>query len=105
MVLEGLGEQEPRRPALRIVRDEPSGGQEDPITRDCRIRRIRWMAKAFGLKWLVEQACFGKTGVEGLSHTELAQLHKDMEHAYSCAKEGISFEDAGLIRPNYQEAV
>lgn len=43
--------------------------------------------------------------MESLDRHALEALHQDMERARCCAAEGISFEDAGLIRSNYQEAV
>lgn len=98
MVLEGLGEA-PVRPRLRlVVADTPSPAEDDAVTRDCRLKRIRWLAKAYGLRWLVDQHCFGRSGPDCLDCDELVALHNDMERARECAADGISFEDAGLIR-------
>lgn len=99
MVLEGLGEA-PARPRLKLVGAvvQPPEEHEDAVTRDCRLKRIRWLAKAYGLRWLVDQHCFGRSGPDELEAAELAALHADMERARECAAEGISFEDAGLIR-------
>lgn len=98
MVLEGLGEA-PARPRLRLVGAIVTPPEhEDAVTRDCRLKRIRWLAKAYGLRWLVDQHCFGRSGPDELGASELVALHSDMERARECAAEGISYEDAGLIR-------
>lgn len=107
MVLEGLGEREPARPRLRLVGSEPALGlnEDDEITRQHRINRIRWLQKIRGLKWLVDQHCFGQPGMESLSCAALRALHKDMEKAHECISEGIPCEDVGLIRSQYDEAI
>lgn len=47
---------------------------------------------------LIDQATFGLAGIEELDDDALVQLHRDLERARECIQEGISFEDAGLIR-------
>lgn len=97
----------PVKPTLRIVGGPclPPVSVDDAVTRDCRLKRIRWLSKAYRLQWLVDQHCFRLGGPAELNGEALAALHKDMERARACAAEGIPFEDAGLIRSNYQEAV
>lgn len=99
MVLEGLGEA-PARPRLRLVEATaaPSPAEDDAVTRDCRLRRIRWLKKIRELDWLIDQHCFGRLGPECLDHDELIALHNEMERAHECIAEGISLEDVGLIR-------
>lgn len=50
---------------------------------------------------LIDQACFGIAGIEQLDDGDLVQLHMDMDRAEQCMLEGISFEDAGLLRSRY----
>ncbi|HHA2501892.1 TPA: hypothetical protein ACOENT_000062 [Stenotrophomonas maltophilia] len=53
------------------------------------------------MQLLIDQACFGRTGPEALADDELERLHQDLERAQECMLEGISFEDAGLLRTRY----
>jgi hypothetical protein len=47
---------------------------------------------------LVDQAIFGKGSLDKLTDDELVGLHRDLERARECFQEGISLEDAGLLR-------
>lgn len=106
MFMEEFGDVAPARPRLTLVGAAPRvADEDDPVTRQCRLNRIRWLSKAFRLGWLVDQHCFGLAGPDCLDHRALEALHRDMERARACAAEGISYEDAGLIRSNYQEAI
>jgi hypothetical protein len=95
------------KPKLRLVETSPApaADEDDEITRQHRINRVRWLQKIRGLRWLVDQHCFGQPGLESLSGPELRALHRDMEKANDCIREGIPCEDAGLIRSQYEEAV
>lgn len=70
----------------------------DPITREFRLRRIRWVAKYYKLRWLIDQHSFGIKKLEDLDDCKLLDLHRDMEKARECMDEGVSVVDAGLIR-------
>lgn len=50
------------------------------------------------MQMLIDQACFGLPGIESLGDGELVQLHQDLERAAECMRDGVSFEDAGLLR-------
>jgi hypothetical protein len=89
------------RTRLRLVSSPSATAQDDAVTRECRLKRIRWLARAFRLQWLVDQHCFGFPGPDCLEKVDLIALHKDMERARECTAEGISFEDAGLIRASH----
>ncbi len=60
--------------------------------------RRRW---GYAMQVIIDQACFGLAGIEQLDDDALVQLHKDLERAQECMRDGISFEDAGLLRPRY----
>lgn len=89
----------PARPKLRLVTaDDFEAPKSDPVTRDCRLQRVRWLSKTYQLKWLVGQHTFGRSGIDCLEDGELADLHSEMERARECIVEGIPLEDVGLIR-------
>jgi len=50
---------------------------------------------------IIDQACFGLAGIEQLPDEQLIQLHKDLERAQECMRDGVSFEDAGLLKNRY----
>lgn len=62
---------------------------------------IGHLRKRYGLQVLIDQAIFGKGSVERLDDDELIALHKDLERARECMADGITLEDAGLLRSRY----
>lgn len=98
MVLEGLGERLPVKPSLRVVGTTPFQEAPEDTVRECRIKRIKWLAKAYRLQWLVDQHCFGLMRVDHLDSEALKRLHGDMEFARECRVEGTGFDEAGLVR-------
>lgn len=50
---------------------------------------------------IIDQATFGLSSIEDLEDEALIQLHRDLERAQDCMREGISFEDAGLLRSQF----
>lgn len=103
--LRGQAEQ---RPALRVVQQAapatpPASCLMDVVLRESHIRMIRHFRRRWGqpMQLIVDQACFGYMGLEQLPDDELIQLHKDLERAEDCMRDGISFEDAGLLRSRY----
>lgn len=97
--------QSPQKPKLRLITGDdfdsrPSRGM-DPITRESHLRVIRQLRKAFrgfGFELIIAQATIGKTGVEALDDDALIALHRDLDRARECINEGVTFEDAGLVR-------
>lgn len=87
----------PARPKLRIVGSDEPPPPDEAIIRDCRHSRIKWLAKAYDLQWLVDQHCVGNRP-DMLSFAALEALHRDMERARECVAEGIAFDDAGLVK-------
>lgn len=91
----------PRRPDLRLVETPRAAGRSrfDEITRDHVTQRVQFLARRYGTRFLIEQATFDVPGgISGLSDEQLSNLLQDMERARECLADGISFEDAGLIR-------
>ena len=89
-------------PRLKLVPPSAVRGM-DGITRDSHYRMIRHFRRHWGpsMQMLIDQACFGVAGIEELSDTALIDLHRDMERAMDCIREGVTFEEAGLLRARY----
>lgn len=76
----------------------------DEVTRQSHIRVIRSLVRAyrqFGFQLLVDQATIGKAGIDDLDADGLIALHRDLDRARECLADGITFEEAGLIRSRY----
>jgi hypothetical protein len=86
------------KPAKPVRCAQPTPTMFDSITRDACLRRIRFLCKAYGLRWLVEQNTFNLPGPESLDDAALSELLKEMERARECITEGIDLYDAGLVR-------
>lgn len=73
------------------------------LERESHCKMIRHLRRRLGYagQLLIDQATFGVSGIEQLSDDVLVQLHRDMERAMECVQEGISFEDAGLIKSRF----
>ena len=101
-------ERAPERPKLRLVQREdlepkPVAGL-DPQTRDCMYRRIRDLSRMYWLSWLVRQETPSVGGViECLDDESLSALLQKLERARECRVEGIAFDEAGLVAPQYRE--
>lgn len=92
---------EPRpAPVLRVVgRDEaPASRRFDSVTRDSHLQRIRYLARAYNLRWLVDQATFDRPGIDSLEDDELVALHRDLDRAIDCIRYDVCFIEAGLLR-------
>lgn len=93
-----------KRPNLRLVECHPPPSTRlDALTREshCKmIRHIRWR-RGRATQLIIDQACFGLAGIEQLDDDRLVALHRNMERAEDCIREGVSFEDAGLITSTF----
>jgi hypothetical protein len=94
------------KPSLRLVDLPPRPVRDvgmDPLQREAHYKRIRYMAGAYKLQWLVDQACFECLDIEQLSDDDLVQLHADMDRARECPENDVSYEEAGLVRRHGKE--
>lgn len=78
-------------------------GRMDYLYRESHFRMIRHICRRWGcsMQVIIDQACFGLAGIEQLPDEQLIQLHKDLERAQECMRDGVSFEDAGLLKNRY----
>lgn len=94
-------------PVLKLV--QPSSttpaarhpSRMDSITRESHIRLIsslRRYYKPYGMDLIVNQALIGKGSLDQLSDDELVDLTRSIDRARECISDGISFEEAGLLR-------
>lgn len=95
------GYRRPRRPTLAkggvVVPFQRPG--LDSQTRDLVYARIRDLRRMYRLQWLLTQETAQVRGVlEALEDSALLALKERMERARECIVDGVSFEDAGLIR-------
>jgi len=94
----------PRPVESRLVRsDDRPPSKMCEIERESHCRMIRHFRRRWGypMQVIIDQACFGLAGMEQLDDDALIQLHKDVERAQECMRDGVSFEDAGLLRSRY----
>lgn len=99
-----MGTETPRpRPHLRLVTLSTPARQLDDLTRESHCRMIRHLRRRWGysMQLIIDQATFGLAGIEQLEDQQLVQLHRDLERAQDCMREGISFEDAGLLQAHF----
>ena len=88
-------------PADKPLRDPGDIYPMDAIMRESHMRMIRSLTKGyrqFGFQLLVDQATIGRAGIEDLPDSELLALHRDLDRARECLADGVSFEEAGLLR-------
>lgn len=90
------------RPRLQVVKPHPPPGM-DAWTRESHCKMIRHLRRRWGfaMQVIIDQATFGLSSIEDLEDEALIQLHRDLERAQDCMREGISFEDAGLLRSQF----
>lgn len=87
------------KPRLRLVEPPRRETRElDDTTRELHRRRIRFLARGYALHWLVDQALLKVGRLEDLNDDALLELHADMERARECIFEGVSFDEAGLVK-------
>jgi hypothetical protein len=70
----------------------------DAPTRESHLRMIRHLSKRHRLQILVDQATFGRYGLDDTDDDALAQLLRDMHTAIENAEYGVSLEESGLLR-------
>lgn len=103
--LQELEAAETRKPQLRLVETSPPplprNAHLDAVTRESHIKMIGHLRRRYGLQVLVDQAVFGRGSLDRLGDEELVALHRDLERARECLADGITLEDAGLLRSRY----
>ena len=100
MIERGLSGGRPR-PLLRVVAPAPAPTGMDPITRESHLRLVRGLQRRYracGFDLLVAQATMGLAGIQDLDDEALVALHRDLDRARECIADGVTFEDAGLLR-------
>lgn len=88
----------PKLRLVQITQPESTAPKMDAVSREARIRRIRWLARSYRLTWLMDQGTFHVPAIECLEDAELCALLDDMERARECLQEGVPFHEAGLVR-------
>lgn len=84
-------------PKLRLI-VPPTSQLLDSISRDAHLKRVAFLERRYGLHWLVEQECFDVASTTLLEDCDLIRLLTMMERARECIADGVSFEDADLVR-------
>ncbi|WP_313243047.1 hypothetical protein [Stenotrophomonas sp.] len=97
IIAERVDKRKTSQPKLRVI-NTPRPTVIDSITRDSVLRRIRWLRDQYNLGCLIAQATFNLPGIDCLEDADLMALHREMEYARECCVEGVSIEEAGLIR-------
>lgn len=70
----------------------------DPQTRECLRTAIRDMARVYGLEWFMRRHTMHvHYALEHLTDEELVALEKKIDSARECLRDGVSFDEAGLI--------
>lgn len=91
----------PNRAQLRLIELPQKAAKVDcmdALLREGHYRRIRYMAGAYKLQWLVDQATFHCLNIEDLSDDDLVALTADMDRARECPEFDVSYEERGLVR-------
>lgn len=76
----------------------------DGVTRESHIRMISSLSQYYrpqGIELIVNQALIGKSNLSDLSDEELVDLLHAIDRARDCINDGISFEEAGLMKIRY----
>lgn len=88
---------DPGRKRLILPPGVRTPGQLDEVTRARHLRRIRFIVGRYGLQWLVDQH-LAEAELEDAADEPLLTLLRDCERALKAVAEGVSFDDAGLVR-------
>ena len=82
---------------LQIVQSAPSP-IFDGVTRESILRRVRFLARSYGLQFLVDQATFNAPSLECLADPALSQLLSELESTREALAAGVAIEDLELMR-------
>lgn len=97
LIEQQLGKKLPvEAPKLRVVSDAAPAMSEADRLWFC--DQVRFLARVYDLEWFVRQEIRGFMGLESLPDDDLRRVFTQVGRAVECIREGVSFEDAGLIR-------
>lgn len=82
---------------LQVVPSPPSP-IFDGVTRESILRRVRFLARSYGLQFLVDQATFNAPSLETLSDKALSKLLTELENTREALAAGVAIEDLELMR-------
>lgn len=91
----------PARPKLRLITsaDLPPRPSEiySDVEREWVRDRIRMWTRVYGLEQWVRQEMKGFFSLEEMPDEELQQLLSRVEHGVQCCRDGVGFDEAGLM--------
>lgn len=89
---------------MRLVAPAALPETLDPETREWHRKMIRCIhcRRAGATQVILEQVCAGLSGIDQLDDAQLVALHQAMRKADECIRDGIPFEDVGLIKPAFE---
>ena len=70
----------------------------DQVTRESILRRVRFLARTYGLGFLVDQATFNAQGLESLDDQDLSKLLSQLENTREALAAGVAIEDLDLVK-------
>jgi len=87
------------KPSLSVIETQQNDYVVDHHRRDAVRSRIKDISGLYNLEWLIRQETIQwHGGIDSLPDETLIELLSRIERARECIVEGISFDDAGLIR-------
>ena len=82
-----------------VIETQQNAYVVDPRRRDAVRSRIKDISRLYNLEWLIRQETIQwHRGINSLPDEDLIDLLSRIEQARECIVEGVSFDDAGLIR-------
>lgn len=64
--------------------------------RAVKLRLSKFVADRYMIPWLIDQVALGRP-LEALPDADVIRLYEQAKKALKCVKEGVSFDDAGLV--------
>lgn len=86
------------KPRLYVPESARAPGALSDDERAWLLRRIHFVAGRYGLYWLVDQQLAEPGTIDAADDAKVSDVRRVMEKALKCMQEGVSFDDAGLVR-------